>query len=138
MIIADTSGLLALFNTADPDHQRVVEALEGELTPLVVSPFVIAEVDYLVTSRLGVDAELAVLEELAAPAYVLASFDEADLTQARQVIDSYRDQQIGVADASLVVLADRYQTKRVLTLDRRHFDVLRGRDGTPFEVTPSL
>ncbi len=135
-LIVDTSGLLALFNRADPDHVAVSAAVTKERGPFVVSPFVVAEVDYLVATRLGVDAELAVLGELAGPAYVLAPFDESDLANARQVVDTYRDQQVGVADASLVVLADRYQTRRVLTLDRRHFTVLRTPNGDPLEVIP--
>lgn len=46
----------------------------------------------------------------------------------------YRDQDIGVADSSLVVLARRYDTRTILTLDRRHFDVLRPLDGGRFKI----
>jgi predicted nucleic acid-binding protein len=45
--------------------------------------------------------------------------------QALAVVDRYPDQAIGVTDASLVVLAERYGTAEILTLDYRHFDVLR-------------
>ena len=48
----------------------------------------------------------------------------------------YQDQQIGVADASLVVLAGRYRTDRLLTLDHRHFRVIRTTSGKPFTVLP--
>lgn len=54
---------------------------------------------------------LAVLDELAGAAWDLAAFDEEGLPRAREVIDSYRDQDIGVADASIVVLAERYRTR---------------------------
>ena len=42
----------------------------------------------------------------------------------------------GPADASLVVLADRFATRRLLTLDRRRFSVVRALDGAPFELPP--
>lgn len=135
MIIVDTSGLLALFNAREPQHDEVRSAVERD-AELVVSPYVVAELDYLVATRLGVDAELRVLNELASGAYHLADLGKADLRSAVAVIERYRDQEIGVADASLVVLASRYRTKSILTLDRRHFSVLRPLDGGRFRLLP--
>lgn len=136
MIVADTSGLLALFNRSEPSHGAVRRLVEDEADPLIVSPFVVAELDYLVATRLGVDAELAVGRELAGGAYVLAGVDGSHLMQAIDVVERYRDQDIGLADASIVTLADRYATKSILTLDRRHFSVLRPLDGGRFRIVP--
>jgi predicted nucleic acid-binding protein len=136
VIIADTSGLLALFNAREPRHNEVRKVVERDLEPMVVSPYVVAEIDYLVATRLGVDAELRVLNELAGGAYHLAGMDEADLRAAATVVNRYRDQEIGVADASLVVLASRHRTKAILTLDHRHFSVLRPLDGGRFRLLP--
>lgn len=136
MIIADTSGLLAFVNRREPAHEAVREAVEAEPEPLVVSPYVVAELGYLVATRLGVDAELSVLDELTAGAYHLATVEAAEVRQATSVIRRYRDLQIGLADASLVVLADRYRTRSVLTLGRRHFTVLRPLTGGRFHLIP--
>lgn len=136
MIIADTSGLLALFNEREPRHQEVRSALADVRDAVVVSPYVVAELDYLVATRIGVQAELAVLRELAGPAYELAEIDAGLLSASADVIETYSDQQIGVTDASIVVLAGRYGTDRVLTLDRRHFGVLRSPAGTAFTLLP--
>lgn len=136
MIIADTSGLLAYFNGAEPRHAAVAAVIESAEEPLVVSPYVVAELDYLVATRHGVEAELAVVDELVGGAWILAGFDADDLAVARSVIDRYRDQQVGVADASLVVLAERMHTRRILTLDHRHFDVIRPQRGGRFSLLP--
>ena len=103
---------------------------------LLVSPYVVAELDHLVATRSGVDAELAVLAELAGGAYELASFAAGDLDRARGVISRYRDQDMGVADASLVVLAERWSTRDILTLDHRHFGVVRPLTGGRFRLLP--
>ena len=134
-VIVDTSALLAYFDASEPDHEAVSGVLAAA-DVLVVSPYVVAEVDYLVASRHGVDDELAVLDELASGAWDLATFDQGALARARGIIASYRDQQVGVADASMVVLAERYHTRTIATLDRRHFDVLRSLDGGSLEVLP--
>lgn len=137
MIVADTSGLLALFNQREPDHAAVAALVAGETEPLVVSPFVLAELDYLVGRRIGVEAQLVVLEELAGGAYHLADFPTGDLSKAAAVVGRYRDQAVGLTDASLVVLAERFRTHTILTLDRRHFEVLRPLAGGRFRIVPS-
>lgn len=91
---------------------------------MVVSPFVIAEIDYLVTTRYGVQSQLAVLRELAGGAYHLATMDADDLVAAIGVMERYSDLGVGITDASLVVLAERYRTRTILTLDQTHFRLL--------------
>lgn len=135
-MIVDTSGLLAFFNRKEPLHHEVVAAVD-EAQDLVVSPYVVAEVDYLVATRHGVGAELEILDELSGGAWMLADFEKGDIREARAVVARYRDQDIGLADASLVVLAHRFRTRKVLTLDRRHFDVIRPLDGGRFTLLPA-
>ena len=135
-MIADTSGLLAFFSPTERDHEAVRDAVLAARQPLVVSPYVVAELDYLLATRMGVEAETAVLRELAGGAYDLPGLDAGDLSQAAMLIERYRDQRIGVTDASIVVLADRYGTREILTLDRRHFEVLRPLSGGRFKLLP--
>jgi predicted nucleic acid-binding protein len=135
-VIVDTSALLAFFDADEPDHAAVAAVLDAATEALVISPYILAELDHLVASRLGVSAELAVLRELAGGAWDLAAFAAADLAQARAVVERYADQSIELADASIVILAARYQTRTVVTLDRRHFGVVRPIDGGSFRILP--
>ena len=135
-MIVDTSALLAYFDSAEPDHDAVSDVIERCDDELVVSPYVIAELDYLVASRVGVDAELAVLRELSSGAWELADLNASDVAQAGGIIQKYKDQSIGIADASNVLLADRYRTRTIATLDRRHFEVLRPVGGGRFAIVP--
>jgi predicted nucleic acid-binding protein len=113
-----------------------VEAIRRARPPLILSPFVLAEVDYLLASRIGVDEEFAFLAEVAGGAYQLEPFGSADVAAAHAVVERYRDLELGLADASLVVLAERLGTTDVLTLDRRHFSALRMRKGKRFRLLP--
>lgn len=135
-MIVDTSALIAFFDRAEPAHRAVTDALLADTDALVISPYVLAEVDYLVATRHGLPAELAVLDELAGGAWELAVVDTADLRAAREVIVRYADQAIGLADASIVVLAERHHTRTIATLDRRHFGVLRSLRGDAFDIVP--
>ena len=135
-MIVDTSALLAFFDSGEPDHVAVSDVLASTAEPLIISPYVVAELDYLVASRLGTTAELAVLRELAGGAWDLPSVEDAEFARAADVIDRYGDQSIGLADASNVVLAHRFGTRTIATLDRRHFNVLRPIRGGRFRIVP--
>lgn len=135
-MIVDTSAILAFFDRDEPDHEAVAALLSQTSEALVVSPYVIAEVDYLIGSRLGVAAEITALQELAGGAWDLAVMDSVDLGRTVPILETYADLAIGVADASNVVLADRYRTSTIATLDRRHFSVLRPLSGGYFAILP--
>ena len=137
MILLDTGGLLAVIDAGQPRHHTAGVTLDADEGPFVVSPFVLCELDYLVTSRLGTATELELLDDVAHGAYELAQFDAPDVASARAVVEQYRDLSIGLADASIVVLAGRYATNRVLTFDERHFRALRTPQGDPFVVLPA-
>ena len=135
-VIADTSALIAFYSESGAQHDDVSAWLATQGGPIVISPYVVAELDCLVATRKGVDAELAVLAELAGGAYELAAMSAADVALAADLIARYRDLGIGITDASLVVLAGRYGTDTILTLDRRHCGALRSLAGQPLRIVP--
>jgi predicted nucleic acid-binding protein len=137
MIVLDTSGLLALVDSDQQDHAAVHRAITAEPGPFLVPPFVLAELDYLLMTRLGVTAEVDVLREVAAGVYDLVPFGIEDLVEAADLIERYRDIKIGLADAAVAVVAARMRTTRLLTLDQRHFRAIKPLWGTTFTLLPA-
>ena len=125
MILLDTSGLLSALDESQPRHADARHMLERESPPYLLSPLVLAEIDYLIVRDARIDAELDFLQAVADRAYELVAFEADDVARAREILTRYRDLRLGIADASIVVLAERYDTNRVLTLDERHFRALR-------------
>jgi uncharacterized protein len=101
----------------------------------VVPAFVAAEADYLILSRLGVDPRITFVEDLAS-AYRVDSLDAAELRRAADICRPYRDLELGLADASIVVLADRWATRVLATFDQRDFRTVSALDGGTFELLP--
>ncbi|MFI4985152.1 MAG: hypothetical protein ACHP93_00590 [Solirubrobacterales bacterium] len=60
----------------------------------------------------------------------------ADVTRAQAIIERYADLAISLADASIVVLAERHRVRDVLTLDERHLRVLTA-GGRPLRLLPA-
>ena len=55
---------------------------------------------------------------------------------AARVMRQHLDLLLGLADASIIVLARRYHCNDVLRLDDRDFRAVRGADGKPFRLLP--
>jgi uncharacterized protein len=137
VIIADTSGLLSAFGHDARMHRQARAAYEDDGGPVVLSPYVLAELDYMILQRAGPAKELELLREVADGVYELGEFGCAEVALAAEVVEQYRDLRIGLADASIVVLAARYRTKRLLTVDHRHFRAMRPLDGGSFTILPA-
>lgn len=136
MILLDTSGLLAAIDGGQRLHAATAAALAAAPGPFLLSPFVLAELDYLIAKRVGASARKALLDEVIRGAYRLELFSATDVAAAQRVIERHRDLGISLADASIVVLAARHETRDLLTLDERHFRVLMAAR-RPFRLLPA-
>lgn len=137
MILLDTSGFLAAQAPDQHRHAECAAILGNARPPLILSPFVLAELDYMVGRALGVSGQVRLLAEVARGSYALQAFDQRDVDEALGVIERYRDLALGLADASLVVLSRRYDILDLLTLDERHFRAVSGARGRPFRILPA-
>lgn len=137
MIILDTGGLYAFLDADDADHAAARAAVDADPGPFVLSPFVLAELYYLVQRRLGVEAECRLLDDVDTGAYTLVTFSDTDLSQATTLVKTYADLGIGLTDASVAVIAARYRTVDLLSTDQRHFRAVRPlRGGEAFRLLP--
>jgi uncharacterized protein len=137
VIVLDTSGLLAALDADQRYHEPARRVLQFDRGPFLLSPFVLAELDYLLLTRVGQQAEAALLREVAEGAFELVTFLAEDVADAMALIERYGDLKIGLADASLAVIAARVRTTRILTLDERHFRSIRPLWGRAFTLLPA-
>ena len=136
MIVVDTSAILAYMNSADTHHAKVSAWLEAEPDELVTTPLIVAEADHLVATRGGPAALSALRADLVAGAYLVDWWPGAIGASVR-VAERYADIGLGLADASLVALAERVKTITVATLDERHFRAVRPlAGGDAFRLLP--
>jgi uncharacterized protein len=138
VIVCDTSGLLAFYDTNSAQYAAARRAVEQDGGPYLVSPLVLAELDYFLLTRLGTEVEMTVLRDITGGAYVIAGFDHAAATEAVSVVERYKDLKLGLTDASIAVIAARHRTVDILTLDQRHFRVVRPLwGGEAFKLLPA-
>lgn len=135
MILVDTGPLVAVADADDTNHAACVSCLETAPGPLLVPCFVVPEVCHLLRRELGSAAEAAFLrafpEDLA-----LQDVTAHDLRRAADLVEQYADLPLGTVDATIVALAERLRLRTIVTLDRRHFSVVRPLHVPAFDLVP--
>lgn len=96
----------------------------------------VTEVTYLIENRLGLQAEVRFLGDLASGALTTEAVMPADWLRIAELVWNYRDLPLGTVDASVIAAAERLRITTIATLDRRHFSVVRPGHAHAFELLP--
>jgi len=99
--------------------------LEAANAPRLVPDLVVTEVVYLIGSRLGREAEVRFLGSIAAGQLLVEHVVASDWLRIAELVAKYRDLPLGTVDATIVAMAERLGISTVVTLDERHFRVVR-------------
>jgi predicted nucleic acid-binding protein len=118
---------VALFDPQDGAHKRARATLRSIREPLVTTVAVLTEAFHLLDPGSQGSAALRAFVR-GGGARVFELVDE-QLWRAFELMETYGDQPMDMADASLVVAAESLRTTRVFTLDRTDFTVYRARIG---------
>lgn len=124
-LVLDTGPLIALLNTGDPDHARCADLLANTTEDLVIPSPVMVEVDYWCRKLLGPEALEVLVEDIGAGAYRWFELDTGTMRRAVEMTIRYRDLDLGYVDAAVVATCEALDEDKVVSLDRRHFSVVR-------------
>ena len=112
-----------------------MELLETHSGPLIVPTLVITEVTYLLETRLGAQAEIRFLGDLAVGNLIPEPVAPGDWLRIAELVGRYSDLPLGTVDASVVATAERLAVTDIATVDRRHFTVVQPKS-RPFTLLP--
>jgi uncharacterized protein len=133
VIIADTSAILATIDPDAAEHGACVGILPRLQRPMLVSHMVVAEVDYLLTTRFGISTANRFLADVARGAWELVDSNAEDINDVITVNTRHQALRLGATDCLNIVLAARYGTTVLFTLDHRHY-----REVTPLHGADSF
>lgn len=134
LAVVDAGPLYAAADADDDDHDECVAAMSRGDLRLIVPALVIAEATYFVGRRLGPAAEATFLRGLTMFDVEAPSPDDFD--RIAQLVEQYADFPLGGTDASAIALAERIGATVIVTLDRRHFAVVKPQHRAAFELLP--
>jgi predicted nucleic acid-binding protein len=136
-LLVDAGPLYAAIDKDDAHHKECVALLTAHRGPLLVPSLVVAEVAWLVGTRLGPRAEVRFLQDFAEGNLLAEPVDAGDWVRIAELVFRYRTLALGTVDASVVAAAERLAIADIATLDRRHFGAVRPRHVDSFRLMPT-
>lgn len=96
----------------------------------------VPEACYLLNTYLGQTAENGFISSLKEKELSIEHFTAHDLARSLEIMMQYNDLNLGFTDASIVAIAERLKTRKILTTDTRHFSVVRPKHCSSFILLP--
>lgn len=136
MTLCDTGPLVALVDQDDSAHARCVAALNIlPASPLLTTWPYLVEAMYLLWRAGGLPAQEELWGYLTDGLVILHTPEFDEWKRMQELMRQYHDTPMDVADASLVVAAERRNLHRIFTIDS-DFYVYRINGTQPFVVVP--
>ena len=134
-VLLDTGPIVATLDPRDQWHGVCIGAIERYADRCVTSEAVVTEACYFAsrTGRSGA-VVLDLLLDLGIP---IVSIEHRGLRTCARLMDRYANVPMDFADATLVALAEVFEIRTVVSLDRRGFGVYRSALGGGFRVVPA-
>lgn len=120
--LIDAGPLIALFNKKDKYHDKIKDFLESYKGILTSSWPVMTEVTHMLD--FNVQAQIDFLTWVNIGGVMIENLDNEELSRIIELSKKYSDVPMDLADASLVVLAERFRIKEIIAIDS-DYDIYR-------------
>lgn len=133
MILCDTAPLFCLVDKSQPKHLEVKKFIKNNSSSLITTWSCFTEAMYLSLHRGGWSMQNKLSEVLLTELVILQPIENTDYSRLFQLMNKYKDRPMDLADATLVVMAEKLNLNVILTFDSDFFFYLIN-DKSPFNV----
>jgi len=134
--LTDAGPLVALINRNDPNHASCLDAIKTLPSgPLITTWPCFTEAMYLLYRAAGHAGQAGLWGWRSAGRLALFDLTPQETDRMAALMTKYQDRPMDLADASLVVAAERLGATKLFTLDS-DFHVYRLLDGSALELVP--
>ena len=132
-LILDTGVTYAALDRRDQHYQACRSLIEAADEMLILPAPTLPEIDYLLRTRVGSGATLALIDDINAGAFVVEEPVFEDYERIHELMDRY---DVGFVDAAVLAIVERTGESKLATTDRRHFAMMRPRHVEALELLP--
>ena len=133
MILCDTGVLFSLVDRTQPKHQTYRKLVVELNDDLITTWACFTEVMYLSLEKGGWPMQQQVSRYILDRLLILYEIEFDDLARLFELMEKYRDRPMDLADATLVLVAEKTGVRQILTLDS-DFLFYRINDRDSFDV----
>ena len=134
-VLLDSGFLFASLNSSEAEHKATIRVLENIREPIVLPVPAITEVAYLLARDISNEAAADFIASHAAAELTL-DIPFKRLLRSAEILQQYADAHLDFVDALIVAMGERLNITRVLTPDRRDFQLIRPKHCASFELLP--
>jgi predicted nucleic acid-binding protein len=134
--LTDADPLIALINRNDPHHEECVATLTHlPSSPLITTWPCFTEAMYLLFRAGGFPAQQDLWRMLDEGRLVLHDLTESEVVRSAELMTTYHDKPMDLADATLVATAEALRTQEIFAIDN-DFRIYRLAGGSFLRVIP--
>ena len=115
-ILIDSGPLIALFDSSDKYHSKVIEFIKHNKLPLITTIASITETLHLLDFNRN--AQIDFLEWVSRGGVEIQNIQNPDFHRLKDLTEKYRDLPMDFADSCLVLLAEKLGLNTIATIDR--------------------
>jgi len=115
-ILIDSGPLIALFDSSDKYHSKVIEFIKHNKLQLITTIASITETLHLLDFNRN--AQIDFLEWVSRGGVVIQNIENPDFQRLKDLTKKYRDLPMDFADSCLVLLAEKLGLNTIATIDR--------------------
>jgi predicted nucleic acid-binding protein len=115
IVIVDTCAVIAIFDRRHPSNMQLKKLLLTEDNLYIIPSTVVTEACYILNTRFGVKFEIS---------FIFEPVQFEDLERIIELLEKYKDLNLGYCDSAIIAISERFGTNKILTLDRKHFNVV--------------
>lgn len=135
-ILVDTGFVYALFQPADPRHERAIAFSEANSEPMLLPAVILPELGFLFGRDNGYAGVIQWLEQFRYTEAQMAPMIQEDLGRIYEIAEKYADSRFDVVDCCIMAIAERLQITKIATFDRRDFSIVVPSHTDYFEMLP--
>lgn len=117
--LIDAGPIIALFNKNDKYHQKIKEFIKTYKGKLTTTWPVITEVSHMLD--FNIQTQIDFLTWIKLGAIEVEDIDIQDLNRIIELSKKYSNVPMDLADASLVVLSEKLNIKKIITIDSDYY-----------------
>lgn len=136
-LVCDTGPLVAVLNDSDKHHAASVALFDGFAGDLIVPSLIVTEVCYLAQTQVGPQAEARFLDSIVARELIIEHPTGQDWSRISRLVRQYAGFPLGVADASVIAIAERLGITQLASIDHRHMRAVKPAHCGSFELVPA-
>jgi predicted nucleic acid-binding protein len=113
--LIDAGPMIALFNSDDKYHARIMDFLKAYKGMFITTWPVITEVSYMLNYNTNVQIDF--LKWINRGGVKIEEIGESDIERIMELSQKYSDIPMDLADASLIIISERSNIKDIISID---------------------